>query len=185
MDMQAMIKQLKTGDQETWNMIIDRYSKAVYNMAYNFAGNSDDAADITQDVFLKAYRNIEKFSDDHDHKSFSSWLLRLSKNHCIDYYRKQKHRRNQLELDENLHDDPGHESHTPEEALVRHSDTEYLREKLQLLPPDLRTMLIMRDIQDYSYQEIAESLELPLGTIKSRINRARTRLAGIVLKEVK
>lgn len=171
-------------------MIIDRYSKSVYNMALNFAGNTDDASDITQDVFLKAYSNINKFSDQQNYNSFGSWLLRLSKNYCIDYYRKHKNRRMQVELDDNIHNQ--HDKHageappdTPEESMLRADDAAYLREKLQLLPSDLRTLLIMRDIQDFSYQEISEHLGIPLGTTKSRINRARTKLAKIILKEGK
>lgn len=162
-------------------MIIDKYSKSVYNMALNFAGNRDDAADITQDIFVKVYNNIDKF---HETKNFSSWVLRLSKNYCIDYWRKTKNYKQQLELDERIYDDAVHDNiDTPEDAVIKKNDVQFLRQKLQLLPPDLRTLIIMRDIQSYSYQEIAEQLELPLGTTKSRINRARLKLAKLVLNE--
>jgi len=180
--MDKLIKGLKTGDQEAWNMMISRYSKKVYNMALNFAGNSDDASDITQDIFLKVYSNIDKFKED---SNFTSWLLRLSKNYCIDYWRKNKHYRGNLELDENLHGNSSKETETPEDSTIKQSDISYLRKKLLLLPPDLRTLVILRDIQDYSYQEIADHLNIPLGTTKSRINRARTKLAKIILKEGK
>ena len=163
-------------------MMIDMYSKKVYNMALNFAGSSDDASDITQDIFLKVYNNIDKFKEDNN---FTSWLLRLSKNYCIDYWRKNKYYRSSLELDENLHDKSFDDKETPEDSIIRKDDIDYLRKKLLLLPPDLRALLIMRDIQDYSYQEIAEHLNIPLGTTKSRINRARTKLAKIILKEGK
>ena len=180
--MDKLIKGLKAGDQEAWNMLINRYSKKVYNMALNFAGNSDDASDITQDIFLKVYSNIGKFKEDNN---FTSWLLRLSKNYCIDFWRKNKYNRGNLQLDENLHDDSSSKAETPEDSTIKQSDISYLRKKLLLLPPDLRTLVIMRDIQDYSYQEIAEHLNIPLGTTKSRINRARTKLAKIILKEGK
>lgn len=163
-------------------MMINMYSKKVYNMALNFAGNSDDASDITQDIFLKVYNNIEKFKENNN---FTSWLLRLSKNYCIDYWRKNKYYRSSLELDENLLDKSFAEAETPEDSLIKKNEVDYLRKKLQLLPPDLRALIIMRDIQDYSYQEIAEHLNIPLGTTKSRINRARTKLAKILLKEGK
>lgn len=182
-----MIEGLKAGKQEAWNMMIDSYSKKVYNLALNFAGNPDDASDITQDIFLKVYNNIDKF---HDDSNFTSWLLRLAKNYCIDFWRKNKHNRKKIDLEDNLYhlqagSDDSVAPNTPEESVIRKSDVKFLREKLQLLPPDLRTLIIMRDIQDYSYQEIAEHLDIPLGTTKSRINRARTKLAKIVLKEGK
>lgn len=180
MDLNELVARLKNGDQEVWNMVVDKYSRKVYNMALNFAGNSDDAADITQEVFLKVYNNIEKFKEE---KSFTSWLLRLSKNYCIDYWRKSKYNRRSLELDENLKIEPANGAGTPEDAVIKKYDAIYLRKKLRLLPPDLRALIIMRDIQDFSYQEIAEHLEIPLGTTKSRINRARTKLAKLILKE--
>jgi RNA polymerase sigma-70 factor (ECF subfamily) len=182
MDIDEIIKQLKAGSQEAWNMVIDAYSKKVYNMALNFAGNSDDAADITQEVFLKVYSNIDKYKED---RSFTAWLLRLSKNYCIDYWRKNKYHRKNLELDDNIRSEKTDQADTPESSLIRKYDVKYLRQKLRLLPPGLRTLVIMRDIQDYSYQEISESLDIPLGTTKSRINRARTKLAKIILEEGK
>lgn len=165
-------------------MMIDQYSKKVYNLALNFAGNSDDASDITQDIFLKVYNNIDKFQDD---GNFTSWLLRLARNYCIDHWRKNKYNRQQMELDDNVHAKekgaPG--TQTPEESVIQVSDVKYLRKKLQVLPPDLRTLIIMRDIEDYSYQDISEHLDIPLGTTKSRINRARAKLAEIILEERK
>jgi len=181
-EIEILIKRLKTGDQEVWKMIIDRYSKKVYNIALNFAGNREEAADITQDIFLKVYNNIDKYKED---RSFTAWLLRVSKNHCIDHWRKNKYHRKNVELEDNISVDPSQRMETPEENLVRKYDAQYVRQKLLLLPPDLRALIIMRDIQDLSYQEISENLDIPLGTTKSRINRARTRLAHIMLKEGK
>jgi RNA polymerase sigma-70 factor, ECF subfamily len=182
MDINELVRRIKAGDQEAWTMIVNRYSKTVYNMALNFAGNSDDAADITQDIFLKVYNNIGKFDGEN---TFTAWLLRLSKNYCIDYWRKHKHHRQNVELDDNIKSEHSDLADTPEDSLIRKSEISYLRKKLLLLPPDLRSLVIMRDIQDFSYQEIAEHLDLPMGTIKSRINRARTKLAKIILNEGK
>jgi RNA polymerase sigma-70 factor (ECF subfamily) len=180
--MEDLVNGLKTGKQEAWNMMIDNYSKKVYNLALNFAGNSDDASDITQDIFLKVYNNIQKFQDG---SNFTAWLLRLAKNHCIDHWRKNKYNRMKSELDDSIkvEDDLAPIPISPEENLIKSSDAEFLRQKLLLLPPDLRTLIIMRDIQDYSYQEISENLDIPLGTTKSRINRARTKLAKVIMKE--
>jgi RNA polymerase sigma-70 factor (ECF subfamily) len=178
-----LIKKLKAGNTEAWNMMIDRYSKKVYNLVLNFVGNRDDASDITQDIFLKVYTNIDKFQED---KNFNSWILKLSKNHCIDHWRKNKNSRQKVKLDESLYNGAIHDqAYTPEDSLIKEDEISYLRQKLQLLPPDLRSLIIMRDIQDYSYREIADHLDIPLGTTKSRINRARIKLAKIVLNEGK
>lgn len=181
MDMQDIIKRLKAEDTEAWTMLVNSFSKRVYNLALNFVGNKDDAADITQEIFLKIYNNIDKFEDE---RNFSSWVMKLSKNYCIDYWRKNKNSRQNVELDENLYTDSVHDKAlTPEDSIIQKNDITYLRNKLQQLSPDLRSLIIMRDIQDYSYQEISEHLDIPLGTTKSRINRARLKLAKLILNE--
>jgi RNA polymerase sigma-70 factor (ECF subfamily) len=181
MDITEIIERLKQKDSEAWNMMINRYSKKVYNFALNFAGNREDASDITQDIFLKVYNNIDKFKED---RNFDSWLLKLSKNYCIDFWRKNKNAKNKVELDDNIRNKTVHnEQQTTEDSIIKNNDISFLRGKLLLLPPDLRTLIIMRDIQDYSYQDISDNLNIPLGTTKSRINRARAKLAKIVLKE--
>ena len=183
MEIDAIIRKMKTGDMEAWNMMIDTYSKKIYNLALNFAGNYDDASDITQDIFLKVFNNIDKF---HEDKNFNSWLLKLSRNYCIDYWRKNKNHKQKLVLKENLYDDKIQGNiKTPEDSEINSQDIQFLRQKLKLLSPDLRALIIMRDIQNFSYQEIAENLDIPLGTTKSRINRARLKLAKIVLNEGK
>ena len=155
-------------------MLINKYSKRIYNIALNFAGNSDDASDITQDVFLKIYNNIYKFKED---RSINSWILKLTKNHCIDCWRKNRKNRLRRELDENTCSNEV----TPEERAIKNAEIKSLREKLDYLGPEARLVIIMRDIQDHSYQEIADHLNIPLGTTKSRINRARLKLAKILM----
>jgi RNA polymerase sigma-70 factor (ECF subfamily) len=152
-------------------MLINAYSKAVYNIALNFFADRDIAADVTQDIFLKMYNNLDKFKEE---KNFTAWLFTISRNYCIDYWRKnKKYLLNNQELDEkvSLHNP------TPEDTVVRESEIRELRKKIAQLEPDLRVMLILRDIQDLSYQEIAGKFSIPEGTVKSRINRARLKLA--------
>lgn len=170
MDIKKLLEGIEKGDPEAWNMIVDRYSKTIYNMALNFAGNSDDAADITQDIFIKLFSNVQKFKPD---GNFNSWIMRLSKNHCIDFWRKNRKNRQVLSLNEDIrvHD------HDEESRQVDRMDIRRMRTEISKLDPELRILLIMRDIQNYSYQEIARDLELPLGTVKSRINRGRIKLA--------
>lgn len=175
---EIILKGLIKRDQEAWNMLVNKYSKRIYNIALNFAGNADDASDITQDVFLKIYNNINKFKED---RNLSSWVLKLTKNHCIDCWRKNRKNRLRRELDENTCS----EDDTPEETAIKQGEIQSLRKKLECLEPEARLMIIMRDIQDQSYQEIADHLNIPLGTAKSRINRARLKLAKVLMERGK
>jgi RNA polymerase sigma-70 factor (ECF subfamily) len=178
MDMNEIVKRCKQGNEEAWNMMINKYSKTIYNIALNFANNREDASDITQDVFIKIYNNMNKFVEN---KSFYAWILKITKNHCIDYWRKNKKYLNKSEMNENII----FEHQTPEDCSTREFDLLTLRKKLLILEPELRLILIMRDIQGFSYNEISENLSIPMGTVKSRINRARIKLAGIFLNEEK
>jgi len=159
-------------------MVIDKFSKRIYNIALNFFGNGDDAADITQDIFLKVYNNIDKFKEE---KNFHSWILKISKNYCIDHWRKNKMNVNRVDFNDRMMK----VEQTPEDSVIKEFDLLVLRNRLSLLDPVLRLLLIMRDIQDFSYKDIADNLNIPLGTVKSRINRARIKLAKIFLKERK
>jgi RNA polymerase sigma-70 factor (ECF subfamily) len=157
--------------------MINAYSKSVYNIALNFFAERDVAADVTQEIFIKIYHNLDKFREE---KNFTSWIFTISRNYCIDYWRKnKKYFLNSLELDENTSTGKP----TPEEYLIKESEIDRLRKKLAQLEPDLRVVLILRDIQNLSYQEIAEKFSIPEGTVKSRINRARLKLAQAYLRE--
>lgn len=152
-------------------MLINAYSKAIYNIALNFFADKDIAADVTQDIFIKIYHNLEKYKEE---KNFTAWLFTISRNHCIDYWRKnKKHFLNNQELDDKI----SVYNPTPEDNLVKESEIAKLRKKIAQLEPELRLVLILRDIQDLSYQEIASKFSIPEGTVKSRINRARLKLA--------
>lgn len=155
--------------------MIHSYSKAIYNIALNFIADRDEAADITQEIFVKVYNNIAKFKEE---GNFTSWLLMLSRNYCIDYWRKHKKHMHKVEMDDTIHAD----APNPEEVQVKQSEIARLREKMLQLDPDLRLFLTMKDIEDLSYEEIADHLKVPIGTVKSRINRARIKLAQLVVQ---
>lgn len=173
--MKLIVDRCKEGDQEAWNMLVNSYSKRVYNVALNFTKNSEDAADLTQDIFVKLYTNLEKYTDEY---SFNSWFMRLVKNHCIDHWRRDKKNRLKSELEENMKV----LGKTPEDTSAENADKERLRTKIKELEPENRMMLTMRDIEGASYKDISSDLEIPVGTVKSRINRARIKLAKLFLE---
>jgi len=177
METTDILAKCKNGDPVAWNQMINAYSKAVYNIALNFFAERDIAQDVTQEIFIKIYHNLDKFRED---KNFSSWVFTLSRNYCIDYWRKnKKYFLHTQELDEKL--SVGNPS--PEENLINESEIEKLRKNISQLEPELRLILILRDIQDLSYQEIAKNFSIPEGTVKSRINRARLKLAQAFIRE--
>jgi RNA polymerase sigma-70 factor (ECF subfamily) len=148
----------------------------VFNLAYQFAGSYQEAEDLTQDVFLKLYGALPKYDFA---KNFTAWLLTLAKNHLIDTYRRTKwEKANRDEFDENFK--AADAVSNPEAGLTREADRKLIWESLNKLAPESRLAVILRDVQEKSYEEIAEILNLPLGTVKSRIHRARLELAEIL-----
>jgi len=145
-------------------------------MAYQFCGSREEAEDRTQEVFLKLHGALPKYDFG---KNFTAWLLTLTKNHLIDEYRRTKWEKTQRdEFDERVLAQAG--ASGPEESLVARETKALVWEGLGRLPADMRMVIILRDLQGRSYEEIAESLGLPLGTVKSRVNRARLQLAQVL-----
>lgn len=161
-------------------MLVNTYSKKVFNMAYQFAGSYQEAEDLTQDIFLRLFHSLSKYDFE---KNFTAWLLTLAKNHLIDSYRKTKwEKSNRDNFDEHFIALDAAES--PESGLAKEANRKMVWESLNHLSSEIRLTVILRDIQDKSYEEIAEILSLPIGTVKSRVNRGRLQLAKI-LKEKK
>jgi RNA polymerase sigma-70 factor (ECF subfamily) len=168
------------GSEGAWKMLVDAYSKKVFNIAYQFAGSYEEAEDLTQDIFFKLYNSIEKYDFD---RNFSAWLLTLARNHLIDQYRKTKwEKKSRDEFNEHLLKADSKSS--PEESILAQENKKIVWEGFNHLSSEIRMAVILRDIQGKKYEEIAEIMDLPLGTIKSRVNRGRLQLAKI-LKEKK
>lgn len=157
-------------------MLIDRYSKPVYNIALNFCRNPEDASDITQEIFIKVFKNIDKIDERYN---FTSWIFKISKNHCIDHWRKNKKNYNNLEFSEKTIG----EENSPEKNFLKDNDIILLRNMLTRLKPDARLLIILRDIRGHSYKEISDIMDIPEGTVKSGINRARLKLTEIYKNE--
>jgi RNA polymerase sigma-70 factor (ECF subfamily) len=170
-----LIARCLTGDQQAWEQIVRLHRRKVFNVAYKFVGKHDEAEDLTQDIFLKIFKSLDTFDR---RANFQTWLISVSRNLCIDHYRSVRKERETIDRDVDPGDlAPVSTEISPYAALEHRDRVTLLKEALSTLPETLRTAVMLRDIRELSYQEIADSLQLPEGTVKSRINRGRTELA--------
>ena len=147
----------------------------MFNIAYKFTGRHDEAEDLTQDIFLKIFKSLHTFDR---RANFQTWLVSVSRNLCIDHYRSVRKERETIDRDVDAGElTPSAPGQSAYQALEQRDRVELLRKAMAELPPTLREAVVKRDIQELSYQEIADQLGLPEGTVKSRINRGRTELA--------
>jgi RNA polymerase sigma-70 factor, ECF subfamily len=176
----ALIEKCLDGDQQAWEQIVRQHWRKVFNVAYKFVGSHEQAEDLTQDIFLKIFRSLETFDR---RANFQTWLISVSRNLCIDHYRSVRKERQTIDRDVPAEDlSPVSSTVSPLAALENRDLAEMLRQALSALPQSLRTAVLLRDIQELSYLEIAERLRLPEGTVKSRINRGRKELARQILQ---
>src|ERR671919_343747 len=172
---ETLIQRCLQGDQHAWDLIVRQYWRKVFNVAYKFVGKHDEAEDLAQDIFLKIFRSLDSFDR---RANFQTWLISVSRNLCIDHYRSVRKERETMNRDIDPADlSPVSTTRSPHAALEQRDRVELLRLALGKLAPTLRTAVMLRDIQELSYQEIADRLRLPEGTVKSRINRGRLELA--------
>ena len=171
----SLIEQCLAGDQLAWEQIVRQNWRKVFNVAYKFVGKHDEAEDLTQDIFLKIFKALATFDR---RANFQTWIISISRNLCIDHYRSVRKERQTIARDVDARDlQPASGDRGPH-AVAEHQDLRaMLRQALETLPSTLRTAVVLRDLQELSYQEIAERLGLPEGTVKSRINRGRIELA--------
>lgn len=184
----ALVKRAINGDTDAFENIVIMYEKKVYNIAYNMFGNEHDAYDSTQEVFIKLYKNIHSFKFD---SSFSTWLHRIAMNTCIDEYRKKKRQNKQAySLDEPIETESNNidrqlkdPSLTPEQQIIQLEEVTQVREAISALKEDHKVIIILRDIRSHSYDEISEILNCSVGTVKSRLSRARIALKDIIIQQ--
>ena len=174
-DIETLIQRCLHGDQLAWEQIVRQYWRKVFNVAYKFVAKHDEAEDLTQDIFLKIFKSLDTFDR---RANFQTWLISISRNLCIDHYRSVRKERETIDRDIDANElAPASREPGPVAALEQRDRVTLLRHALSGLPDTLRMAVVMRDIQELSYQEIADRLRLPEGTVKSRINRGRTELA--------
>ena len=181
----AVIQAVLDGDVNAYEALVKEYEKNVYNLALRMTGNSEDAADMAQEAFIKAYNSLTAFRGD---SKFSVWLYRIVSNVCLDFLRSRSRKQTVSLSTENddgeeVELDIADETHSPEQLLDRSLSRDAVRRGLAALPPDHREILLLREIQGLSYEEIADVLGLEAGTVKSRIFRARKKLCSFLIKD--
>jgi len=183
-DEQELLNKARSGDVLAFEQLVAKYQQKVYSLAFRYMGNEEDAYDMSQEAFLKSYKSLRNFKGD---SSFGTWLYRITTNVCLDELRRRK-RRNQhfslLSLDEPVAVGDGDEvekeiadSAPLQDTLINRKElSSYINALLEQMKPEYRTVIILRDIMDFTYEEIAQILDCSIGTVKSRINRARNLL---------
>ena len=170
----------RSGDGAAWEDIVAAFSRRIFNLAYRFTSSIDAAEDLTQDVFIRIYRTLDQY--DAKQGDLSNWLMRLARNLIIDDYRHRQ--RNPQNTMADAVDD--HQYHLRAAGTSAHKEMErkelanQVQDGIDKLPEDLKTCVILRDIEELTYQEIVDVLKIPEGTVKSRINRGRIELAKVL-----
>lgn len=176
MDELALIASARTGDARAFNQLVLLYQSMAYNLAYRILSDPDAAADATQDAFISAFKAMRKFRGG----SFKAWILRIVTNACYDQLRSKKRRpaesMDALDIDQDHIGFLRDESERPDEVLERQQLNQAIQSGIESLPAEQRVVVVLSDIQGLSYQEIAEVTDLSLGTVKSRLSRARAKL---------
>ena len=170
------------GDEEAWSILVGRFQRKVWNVAYQFTGRADEAEELTQEIFLHLLSALRTFDAS---GSLPAWLQRVARNYAIDHYRRRRRERSMVldgeesgELVAVARDDKV--GNDPHRALEEKDLASWLRQIINRLPSELGQAVVLRDLQGMSYEEMATALEIPLGTVKSRINRGRLELTKLL-----
>ena len=180
----SLIARCLGGDETAWEDLVRLHSRQVYGLCYRFTGNGPEAQDLTQEVYLRVFRTLRTFRAAEG--SFATWLTRVTRNLLIDHYRRTRQERVTDSIEEQLPmmaDAGPAASVRPDHMVAGREASEILQATLQKLSPDLREAVILRDLQEMEYREIAQALAIPEGTVKSRINRGRVELARLLRKQ--
>lgn len=176
----SLVERCRASDEAAFNEVVARYKSKIYSYVYRMTGSADDAEDLTQDVFLRMYTSIDSFRGQ---SSLSTWLFRIASNLCVDRFRRSKSRTPAYSLDEPVSGSEhksGHEvpdsTYEPQRLLENAEMAEQIQLGLAQLPDKLRAALILHDIEGLPYEEIAQIVGCPLGTVKSRLFNARMQL---------
>jgi RNA polymerase sigma-70 factor, ECF subfamily len=187
-----LVRRCVAGDAAAWEELVQRYHRRIYNICFRFAGSAEDAQDLTQEVFIKMYRTLNSY--DVGRGAFMTWVTTMARNLLVDHFRKTKQDRltDSLDVAPSEHEDAMPLSEqlpdtgvAPDARAQSQQVGVTVHQALQRLSPDLREAVILRDLQDMDYKEIATVLKVPEGTVKSRINRGRAELARLLQRTYK
>jgi RNA polymerase sigma-70 factor (ECF subfamily) len=176
-----LVERCLQGDDAAWEAIVTTYARRIHNLCYRYTGRKAEAEDLAQEIFIRIYQNLKAFRPEAG--NLVNWILKVGRNLIIDHYRQTRrfqHAAGSEEMETmNLSDDKLPDAH----RLVEQSEaSRFLRDGLQALSPELKEAVILRDLEGMAYQEIAQLLNVPEGTVKSRINRGRIELAKLLVK---
>ncbi len=183
----ALVRRCVAGDAEAWEEIVRQYNRRIYNVCYRFTGSANDAEDLAQEVFIKMYRTLSSYSPEKG--AFSTWIMTMTRNLLVDHFRKSKQDRVTDSLDAGITEEEDSATlgdriqdsgPSADDRIQRRQTQEMVQKAIQKLSPELREAVILRDLQDMDYKEIALALKVPEGTVKSRINRGRMELARLL-----
>jgi RNA polymerase sigma factor (sigma-70 family) len=184
----SLVERAKFGEQKAYAELMQRYKDSIFFMVLKMVNNKDDAMDITVTTFAKAFENLEKYRPEF---AFSTWLFRIATNGSIDFIRKKKLATTSIDglgggdNNEDRVFEIKSDSLNPEETSIKKQQTEQLKEIIDKLPPRYKTLIILRYFDELSYEEIAEQLSLPLGTVKAQLFRGRDLLSNVLSKRLK
>ena len=180
-----LISKAIDGDQDAYAKLLKKYKGAIYSLIYKMVRNKQDTEDLVQEAFIKAFQSLSSFNDEY---AFSTWLFKIATNNCIDYLRKQKLKT--LSIDKPIDAEDGDlyielvdKKEDPEKGLLNREKKSKIDIAIESLPPIYRYTIILRHKEDKSYEEISQILNIPIGTVKARIFRAREMLK-VALKEM-
>jgi RNA polymerase sigma-70 factor (ECF subfamily) len=178
---EKLVERCLQGDDSAWEGIVNAYGRRIYNLSYRYSSRTDEAEDLSQEIFIRVYQNLKSYRSDAG--SFQNWILKVGRNLIIDRYRQTRRFQASAGSEEleamNIKDD---KVPSPHRAAEQAEAARFLQEGLQKLSPELKEAIILRDLEGMAYQEIASLLSIPEGTVKSRINRARLELAKLLSK---
>ncbi len=176
-----IVERCLQGDDSAWEMVVKAYGQRIYNLSYRYMARREEAEDLTQEILIRVYQNLKSYRPEAG--SFQNWILRVARNQIIDRYR-QVRRYPRIDGSEelegsNLRDE---KIPNPQRTAEQAEAAQFLHEGLQALSPELKEAIILRDIEGMPYQEIADLLSVPEGTVKSRINRGRLELSKVLIR---
>ncbi len=173
----ALARRAASADAAAWDEVVERYGAKIYNLAFRFAGLGTEAEDLTQEIFLKLYSSLDRYRGD---VPLVAWALRLSRNLCIDHYRARRARRAADHVDDEALVHWPSSDQDPQARTQHREQVQMVHDALGELPEAMATIVMLRDLQELTYEEISTFLDVPAGTVKSRLSRARRALVDAV-----